>query len=126
MTLILLEDDRLLRKEIGRFLRRCGYEVHATDTVAGFLALASSLRFEACLLDLALPDGDGLAAWSAVRTAHPDAAVIVMTAHGGPGLAERAAAAGVSVVLPKPLDLVVLQTAVAAARPAGNLGVRAA
>jgi DNA-binding response OmpR family regulator len=117
--MLLLEDDGLLRKQIAVFFRRLGYEVHVAQTVAAFRALAEHGRFDTFLFDLSLPDGDGLVAWQAVRASQEGARAILMTAHGGPGLAERAAQAAVDVVLPKPLDLLTLQEAAAA-------GVRAA
>ncbi len=116
----------MLRKQIARFFRRGGYEVHEAETVAGVLELAADERFDTCLFDLSLPDGDGLVAWQAVRAFQPGARLILMTAHAGPGLAERTAAACVYAILAKPLDLFTLQAVAESAASRGRDGVRAA
>jgi DNA-binding NtrC family response regulator len=102
---LILEDERVLRKHVARLLEREGYEVCAAETVGAFRELAGVGRYDVVLLDLSLPDGDGIRAWEQVSGGQPDAMALLMTAHGTADTACRAAAAGIVAVLPKPLDL---------------------
>ena len=108
---LILEDDEILLKQLGRLLAGRGYEVHGAASVAAFLKTAAAEPFDACLIDVSLPDGDGLDAWAAAREGQPDAVAAVMTAHGTPEVERRAADLGVRALLPKPLDVPALLAA---------------
>lgn len=110
--ILILEDEPLLAKQLARLFARRGYEVHSASSVAQFLALALRLPFQALLLDLRLPDGDGLEAWARARGAQAGAVVVAMTAHGGADAARRADELGVRAVLAKPLDVSSLLSAI--------------
>ena len=112
---LVLEDEPILAKHLVRLFSARGYEVHTAHTVATFLALARGGRFEVVLLDLLLPDGNGLDAWGEARAAQVGARAILMTAHGTPELACRARALGIHTLLGKPLQLSLLLSAVAEA-----------
>ena len=57
------------------------------------------------LLDLRLPDSDDLRVLSAMRWLSPATPVILMTAHGSPGLLEQARQFGAFTVLDKPFEM---------------------
>lgn len=82
MRVLLIEDHPELRRLVAEHLSRCGY---AVDAVSGFreglAALERSASYEAVVLDLGLPDGEGLDLLSALRRS-PDTAppVLVVTA----------------------------------------------
>lgn len=117
--LLILEDDEMLRKQLCRLFTGRGFDVRDTSSVAAFLERATAERFDACLLDLWLPDGNGLDAWAAVRGAQGGAVAILMTAHGTPEVEERVTGLAMRALLGKPLDLPMLLAAVgtAASRP---------
>lgn len=103
--MLLLEDDAILRKHLCRLLARHGFEVRAVSSVDAFLSWALRLEFQAFLLDLSLPDGDGLDAWGRARSVQPGAVAVLMTAHGSDEVARRAADLGIQALLPKPIDV---------------------
>jgi len=103
--MLILEDDATLRKHLCRLLGRHGFEVHAVASVAAFLGWALRIRFHALLLDLSLPDGNGLEAWERARSAQSGAVVVLMTAYGNDDVASRAGGLGIQTLLPKPLDV---------------------
>lgn len=103
--MLILEDDVILRKHLCRLLSRHGFEVQAVSSVSAFLGRALRLRFHVLLLDLSLPDGDGLEAWERARPAQDGAVAVLMTAHGSEEVLSRAARLGIRTMLPKPLDV---------------------
>ena len=110
--ILILEDDPVLTRQLRRLLTSRGYEVQHVGSVAAFVACAGSERFDTCLLDVSLPDGDGLEAWAAVRARQQDAVAVLMTAHGTMEVERRAAALDVRAMLAKPLDVPVLLSAI--------------
>ena len=115
--ILILEDEPLLTKHLRRLLAARGYDVHVADTVGAFLAAARRQRFDALLLDLSLPDGDGLSAWAEARSAQEGAVAVMMTACRSPEVARRAQDLGVRALLPKPLEVPLLLAALGAETP---------
>jgi len=119
LRVLILEDNAPLIRQLRHLLTTRGYEVRETSSVATFLATAAAERFDACLLDLWLPDGNGLDAWATARKGCQTPAIL-MTAHCTPEVERRAAALDMSALLPKPLDVPALLAALeAAAGPPG-------
>ncbi len=58
--LLLIDDDARLTAMVGDYLRRNGYEVDATGSLAAGREQLRQRPYDALLLDLMLPDGDGL------------------------------------------------------------------
>ena len=58
--LLLIDDDLRLTGMVGDYLRRNGFEVDAVGTLQGGRQRLEAGRYDALLLDLMLPDGDGL------------------------------------------------------------------
>jgi DNA-binding NarL/FixJ family response regulator len=72
------------------------------------------------LMDVRLPDGDGIDAISRVRAAAPDALVLVLTGHTDVDVLARAASAGASGFLPKESSISAIIETIRAAR-SGNM-----
>jgi two-component system, OmpR family, phosphate regulon response regulator OmpR len=58
--LLLIDDDLRLTSMVGDYLRRNGYEVDAAGSLAAGREALRARPYDALLLDLMLPDGDGL------------------------------------------------------------------
>src|SRR5436305_4128037 len=103
LSVLLLEDELLLRKRLAGFLEKEGAEVTAVDSVAAARRAAESITFDAALIDVNLPDGRGT---DLLREKVLPAAttVIVMTAGGGVQGAVEALRAGAADYLVKPFD----------------------
>lgn len=105
MAVLVVDDERNFRRVVEAKLRKSSFDVALAPDAAGALDLALRYPFELVLLDLHLPDADGIALLRLVRAAMPATPVIVMTAYEEEGLRERAATAGADDVLYKPFDL---------------------
>ena len=79
-TLLLVDDDVLLRRSLGFNLERVGYKVHAVATAEDALAWLKINQPDLVLLDLTLPEMDGLEALRILRREWPSLPVILLTA----------------------------------------------
>jgi CheY-like chemotaxis protein len=104
--ILLVEDNKLIRDVLSRWLRRQGYEVLiAVDGVTG-VALAASERPDLVLLDMNLPVLDGWAATRLLKGTRNTAfiPIIALTAHATDGDRDKALAAGCDDYDAKPFD----------------------
>jgi len=103
---LVVDDEPELVGLALEMLRGLGYEAEGTiDSTAALQALREHpRRFAAVITDEVMPDMTGTQLTRALRTFAPDVAVLLVTGYGGALLAQRAAAAGVTRVLAKPLQ----------------------
>ncbi len=80
--ILVIEDDPAVRRGLVDTLGFAGYEVLEASTALAGRSLALDAAFDLALLDLVLPDGDGLAILAALRRHRPVVPVIVLTALG--------------------------------------------
>ena len=57
---LLIDDDARLSSMVGDYLRHAGFEVSTAGSLAAGRERLAAESFDALLLDLMLPDGDGL------------------------------------------------------------------
>lgn len=117
--ILIVEDEVVLRKNLARLFVREGYEVVTVGSRAEALVTLRHGSFEALLLDLMLPDGDGLDLLVELGE-HQPRQTVVMTACSTPERELRARQLNVCQVLRKPLDL--LQLIVALRRGSAHPG----
>jgi DNA-binding response OmpR family regulator len=106
--ILILEDDAVLRRQLCRIFAARGCEVVETASVAGFVEAAGRRAYDACLLDLWLPDGNGLDAWERVRPSQAGALAVVMSGEPTAEAHARARALGCADLLAKPFDVTAL------------------
>lgn len=82
MKVLLIEDEHALSDEIVNFLAKLQYDYETAYTVKSATALLAERYFDVILLDLGLPDGDGLEILKAVKTDQSDSIVIILSAKG--------------------------------------------
>ncbi len=105
-AVLVVDDEALIRWSLGQALGDAGYSVQFASTAAETrLALLDSGDPLVVLLDLKLPDASDLSLARHIRAARPDAAVIMMTAHGTNDDVSQALIAGVLCVVSKPFDV---------------------
>jgi len=80
-SVLVVEDNPDLVIALQDLLHHDGYAVTVTGTVAGAIELVQDHRFNAILLDLGLPDGDGLEVLQETRRRDPSLPVVIVTAH---------------------------------------------
>lgn len=102
-TVILVDDEHLIRSALATMLslEEDLDVVGEASSCAEGEALARRLQPQVALLDLQMPDGDGLELARRVATVSPATRVLVVTSHARPGYLKRALAEGVLGFLPK-------------------------
>ncbi|APX33805.1 DNA-binding response regulator [Brachybacterium sp. P6-10-X1] len=103
LRVILVDDEHLIRSALATMLSlEEDLEVLGeAATVAEGLRLARTEQPEVAVLDLQLPDGDGLDLCARIAEASPATRCLVLTSHARPGYLKRALAQGVLGFLPK-------------------------
>jgi DNA-binding response OmpR family regulator len=95
---LILEDETLLRRSLARLLERRGHRVVSAGSIAEARKLLREWRVDAAILDVGLPDGNGLDLLPLTRI---DRSLVVSAEVSR----ERLEARGVAHFLRKPLDL---------------------
>ena len=80
-TLLIVEDDREIRDLLRRYLERAGYNVHTTGSGADAIRMLADGGFGLVVLDLGLPDVDGLDVLAVARE-NDGIPVVVLSARG--------------------------------------------
>jgi CheY-like chemotaxis protein len=105
-TVMIVDDEPLLVALAEELLAECGYEPvgfgSSSEALEAFRA--EPHRFDLLLTDEAMPNLVGTELAREIRRLRPAIPVILMSGHGGPVFATRAAAIGVNEVLRKPLQ----------------------
>ena len=123
-ALLLIEDTPSLQLVYATVLKSAGHTVRMASSAAEGLEMFLAEPARVVLLDLLLPDRDGLALMQDLLTHQPEARVIVITAHGSINKAVEAMRAGAHEFLVKPFDEARLLGAVENAK--GGRGTRRA
>ncbi len=100
---LLIEDDTRLAEMICGYLSESGYAVTLSGTVAEGLAQHAKQGFDAIILDIMLPDGDGLEVCRSLR-ATDTVPILMLTAKGDPMDRVVGLELGADDYLPKPFD----------------------
>lgn len=101
-TVLVVEDSPSLRHLLKETLEDAGIDVIATSHVAKALEVSEQYYFDGALIDLSLPDGDGITLLQQLRPKQPAMATIVVTAFGTMDSVVEAMRAGAIDFLKKP------------------------
>ncbi len=102
--MLLVEDDPSLGTVLQRAISEEGHAVDLERTLTGARRAVAINSYHLIVLDLGLPDGDGLALCREVRAAGLPARVLVLTARDATGDKVRGLDAGADDYLTKPFD----------------------
>lgn len=121
LSLLVVDDDLSIRDTLVEFFGTFGYTVRAAATATEGRRLAAEHAPDVVLLDLRLPDADGVVTLEALRADDPDVGVILLTGFADVRTAVTAMHRGAADVLEKPVDLEVLAAAVERAAELGRM-----
>jgi len=80
VRLLVIEDEPRIAEILKSALRQAGFIVDAVHLCADAREALVLIRYDAAILDLGLPDGDGLELLTEVRTAHNRVPILILTA----------------------------------------------
>lgn len=114
-AVLIVDDEPDLCELLSITLERMELASRIAGTVAEAQRLLKTERFDLCLTDMQLPDGNGLELVQWIQQYSPSVPVAVITAHGNMETAVRALKVGAFDFVSKPLDLAGLRKLVTAA-----------
>ncbi len=125
MRLLLIEDEASLLDLVQRGLTRAGFTVDAVGTAELARAALAASQYDVLVLDLGLPDDDGLAILRELRTRRDPVPVLILTARDGVEDRVTGLNSGADDYLLKPFAMPELIARLKALlrRPSGTLGV---
>jgi len=110
-TVFVIDDDEAVRDSVSLLLESAGYRVRTYESGRLFLEEAASLPFGCAVIDVRMPDIDGLELQDALRARGIDIPIVIMTGHGDVPMAVRAMRAGAVDFVEKPFaDHVILDS----------------
>jgi CheY-like chemotaxis protein len=105
MRILIADDSASLARSLSLVLRRRGHETEIARDGLEAVELALAQRFDVILLDIKMPNLDGVEAFRRIHAAQPDAVVLMMSAYAVGDLVQDVLSAGVYRVLRKPVEL---------------------
>jgi DNA-binding response OmpR family regulator len=102
--IIVVDDDADLRKQVVDYLKMAGMDASGVGSAVELYRRMAVETFDVLVLDLRLPDEDGLSIASYIRS-HTGMGIIMVTSKGEAEDKVRGREAGADVYLPKPVDL---------------------
>jgi len=121
--ILVVEDDNTNRLTAIRFLQRLGFDASGAIDGLHALEMLAESPFDAVLMDIQMPEMDGLEATQRIRhtpgsASDPSIPIIALTAHAMAGDRERFLNAGMDDYLTKPLEIAALRSVLARVLPA--------
>lgn len=111
-SILVVDDDEVLGRVLSRVLADDDHRVWRAGSARQARSLAKQHQPRLALLDLCLPDQDGIALARQLRAEHPDLALILMTAYPLRLREQPELGTAFARILTKPLDLTELREAV--------------
>ncbi len=109
---VLVVDDELGPRESITYLLQDEFDVVAVDRVDRGLEMIGKESFAVVVMDIRMPQKNGIQGLEAMRKIDPEVSVIMMTGYGALATAQAAISLGANEYLKKPFDVDVLQQAV--------------
>jgi signal transduction histidine kinase/CheY-like chemotaxis protein len=108
LRVLLAEDNRTNQRLVQRLLEKHGHRVEVAENGRQALEALRRAEFDVVLMDVQMPEMDGLAAAAAIRarenaTGGERVAIVALTAHAMKGDEERCLAAGMDAYVSKPI-----------------------
>lgn len=104
-TILIVDDDENTRKSLSLIFNKKGYETETAGTCQEAIDKAQERFLNLALLDVRLPDMEGVALLATLKAMHPDMVIIMATAYASLETAVQALNKGASAYITKPLNM---------------------
>ena len=105
LNILVAEDGRSQREMLKGFLEDGGHTVVEAENGKTALDMAINRYFDLLLLDVKMPEMDGMEVLEKIKQINPEIDVIIMTAYGTIDTAVKAIKAGAADFITKPIEL---------------------
>ncbi len=110
--ILVVDDDREICDSVSEVFKALGHDVQVAHSVHGALELVRRDAYRVVLLDYHLPDGDGVSLYQRMQQIRSGTSAVLVTGSVSKENTVAAVAAGVHLVLSKPVDFDHLVTVV--------------
>lgn len=108
---LLVEDDEVVSDGIAAILSLDGFDIRTATSAAECMVRLHEATPDVIVLDVGLPDGDGVELSEVIRTTHPDIPIVFSTGHGDEGRLDRLQSRERIAFLQKPYEATELERA---------------
>lgn len=105
INILIVDDNENMRKTLGEILKLRGYDIKEAGTGSEAISLAKKDFFHIVLLDVRLPDVEGVNVLKTIREINEDIVVIIMTGYASFDSSVEAINKGAYSYLTKPLNM---------------------
>ena len=112
LNILVLDDEKVFRDEIKEFLETDDFIVHLAAKPSAAFEVLKQTEIDIIILDLKLPEMDGLTFLQKVKELYPDFEVIMITGHGDMDAVIHAMRYGAVEFFPKPFRLIDMKAAI--------------
>ena len=105
VKVLVIDDEEGIRESLKGILKEEGYKVDTSATLSAAKKKISEEFFHVVVLDVWMPDGDGIEFLDVVRELSPDSVVVVITGHGNVDMAVKAIKKGAYDFIEKPFSM---------------------
>jgi DNA-binding NtrC family response regulator len=104
-TILVVDDNEDLLETFAMILRRRGFIVETADNGAKAIDKFKEHDFDVTLMDIVMPEMNGVEAFRKIREMVPEASIILMTAYSDEEMIQSAKKEGVNKVISKPIRI---------------------
>jgi two-component system NtrC family response regulator len=105
VKILIVDDEESIRSSLGEILSEEGYEVKSSSTLREAEKRLREEFFHVVVLDVWMPDGDGVEFLDSVKSISPDSVIVMITGHGNVELAVRSIKNGAYDFIEKPFSI---------------------
>lgn len=116
LSILVIDDEKAIRAEIVEFLNEDGYTLFEADRPSVAFAILEEVKIDVLILDLQLPEMDGLSVLKRVKDDYPNMEVIMITGHGDMDAVIQAMRLGAMEFFTKPFRLLDMKAAIQRSR----------
>jgi len=116
LSILVLDDEKAIRVEIVEFLTEEGYSLFEAERPSQTFSILEEIKIDVLILDLQLPEMDGLSVLRRVKEDYPSMEVIMITGHGDMDAVIQAMRLGAMEFFTKPFRLLDMKAAIQRSR----------
>jgi DNA-binding response OmpR family regulator len=103
-NILLVDDDKSILRILTRILQKQGYSIHTAETGREAEEMISSQSYDLALIDVKLPDTDGVDLLQKIQATRPNMIKIILTGFASMDNGIKALTAGADAYLVKPVE----------------------
>lgn len=107
--ILIVDDQKGVRRLLEELFKKEGWDVYTASDGLEAIGQVDDLRPDIVLMDMKMPNMNGLESSEQVLVKHPQMRIIMMTAYGEMDVVKKALEAGVKRCITKPFDIMTLR-----------------